>query len=142
MLNDILIRFRIGKYGLVAYIKQAFLQICLNKEHPDFVRFLWFTDIHDINPEAVILRFARVVLGLTSSSFLLNVALIHHLEKYLHLTEFKESIQKLILNLYVNDSTNTFNRVENAIQFYEKSKIALADACFNLRKWATNSKNI
>ena len=31
LLNDI--RFRIGKYGLVADIKQAFLQICLNEEH-------------------------------------------------------------------------------------------------------------
>ena len=64
------------------------------------------------------------------------------MEKYLHLTEFTEIIQKLILNLYVDDSTNTFNRVEDAIQFYKKSKIALTDASFNLRKWATNSKKI
>ena len=142
LLNDILIRFRIGKYGLVADIKQAFLQICLNEEHRDFVLFLWFTDIHAINPEVVILRFARVVFGLTSSPFLLNATIKHHLEKYLHLTEFTEIIQKLILNLYVDDSTNTFNRVEDAIQFYKKSKIALTDASFNLRKWATNSKKI
>ena len=33
------IRFRISKYSLVANLKQAFLQICLNKEHPGFVRF-------------------------------------------------------------------------------------------------------
>ena len=142
LLNDILIRFRIGKYGLVADIKQAFLQICLNEEHRDFVLFLWFTDIHVINPEAVILRFAPVVFGLTASPFLLNATIKHHLEKYLHLTEFTEIIQKLILNLYVDDSTNTFNRVEDAIQFYKKSKIALTDASFNLRKWATNSKKI
>ena len=64
------------------------------------------------------------------------------MEKYLHLAEFTEIIQKLILNLYVDDFTNTFNRVEDAIQFYKKSKIALADASFNLRKWATNSKKI
>ena len=37
---------------------------------------------------------------------------------------------------------DTFNRVEDAIQFYEKSKIAPADASFNFRKWATNSKKI
>ena len=64
------------------------------------------------------------------------------MEKYLHLAEFTEIIQKLILNLYVDHSTNTFNRVEDAIQFYKKSKIALADASFNLRKWAANSKKI
>ena len=117
LLNDILIRFRIGKYGLAADIKQAFLKIYLNKEYRSFVRFLWFTDIHDINPEVVILRFARVVFGLTLSPFLINPTIKHRLKKYLHLTEFKEIIQKLILNLYVDDSTNTFNRVEDAIQF-------------------------
>ena len=78
LLNDILIRFRIGKYGLVADIKQALLQICLNKEHRDFARFLWFADIHDINLEVVILRFARVVFGLTSSPFLLNATIKNH----------------------------------------------------------------
>ena len=64
------------------------------------------------------------------------------MEKYLHLAEFTEIIQKLILNLYVDDFTNTFNRVEDAIQFYKKSKIALADVSFNLRKWAMNRKKI
>ena len=132
----------IGKYGLVADIKQAFFQMCLNKDYRDFVRFLWFTYIHDINPEVVFLRFARVVFGLTSTPFLLDATIKHHLEKYLHLTEFKEIIQKLILNLYVDDSTNPYNGVEDAIQFHEKSKIALADASFYLRKWTANSKKI
>ena len=88
-----------------------------------FARFLWFTDIHAINPEVVILRFARVAFGLTSSPFLLSATIKHHLEKYLHLAEFTKIIQKLILNLYVDDSTNTFNRVEDAIQFYKNRKL-------------------
>ena len=33
LLKDILVRFRIDKYDLVTGIKQAFFQICLNKEH-------------------------------------------------------------------------------------------------------------
>ena len=64
------------------------------------------------------------------------------MKNLLQLKPFTEIIQKLILNLYVDDSTNTFNRVEDAIEFYKKSKSALADANFNLRKWATNSKKI
>ena len=39
LLNDVPIRFHNGKYGLVADIKQAFLQNCLNKEHRDFRLF-------------------------------------------------------------------------------------------------------
>ena len=99
LLNDILIRFRIGKYGLVADIKQAFLQIGLNEEHRDFVRFLGPTNIYAINPEVAILRFARVVFVLSSNPFLLNATIKHHFEIYLHLAEFTEIIQKLILNL-------------------------------------------
>ena len=64
------------------------------------------------------------------------------MKNLLQLKPFTEIIQKLILNLYVDDSTNTFNRVEDAIEFYKKSNSALADANFNLRKWATNSKKI
>ena len=73
---------------------------------------------------------------------MLNATLKHHLERYLHFTEYAEIIEKLVLNLYVDGSTNTFNQVEDVIHFYEKSKIALTDASFNIGKWATNSKKI
>ena len=54
-LQDILLRFRIGKIGLVADIKEAFLQISINKEHHDLVRFLWYEDIYEKIPELVTL---------------------------------------------------------------------------------------
>ena len=142
LLYNILIRFRIGKYGLVADIKQAFLQICLNEQHRDFVRFLWFDDVYAPDPRIIVLRLARVVFGLTPSPFLLNATVKCHLEKYLTLLEFKRFIEKLILNLYVDDSTNSFNNISEAVEFYKKSTDALAEASFDLRKWATNSKEI
>ena len=60
-LQDILSRFRIEKIGLVAYTIQAFLQISINKESHDLVRFLWYEDIYKENPELATLRFCRVV---------------------------------------------------------------------------------
>ena len=48
---------------LAADIKQAFLQISINKEHRDLIRFLWYEDIYKENPELVTLRFCRVVVG-------------------------------------------------------------------------------
>ena len=45
----------------------------------------------------------------------------------------------MTLNLYVDDSTNSFDTVETAIEFYEKSKSYLKEANFDLRKCATNS---
>ena len=55
-LEQILLRFRIGKIDLVADIKQAFLQISINEQYRDLVRFLWYGDIYKENPELVILK--------------------------------------------------------------------------------------
>ena len=38
------------------------------------------------------------------------------------------------MNLYVDDSTNSFNKLQIAIEFYEKSKARLKDANFELWK--------
>ena len=47
----ILIRFRFGKIGIVADVKQAFLQIEISEEHRNFLRFLWFKDVFSTNSE-------------------------------------------------------------------------------------------
>ena len=48
-------------------------------------------------------------------------------------------VKKLIFNLYVDDSTNSFDTIETAIEFYEKSKSCLKEGNFELRKWTKNS---
>lgn len=142
ILYDILIRFRVGKYGLVADIKQTFLQIYLHEDHRNFVRFLWFDDIYDKTSPVSIFRFTRVLFGLTSSPFLLNATLKVHLEKYLELPDYRDIIEKLLLNLYVDDSTNTFDNFDDAVEFYNKATAVLGDASFDLRKWATNNPDL
>uniref|UniRef100_A0A7M5WXV2 DUF1758 domain-containing protein n=1 Tax=Clytia hemisphaerica TaxID=252671 RepID=A0A7M5WXV2_9CNID len=68
---DILLRFRMNKIGILADIKQAFLNISIHPDHRDFLRFLW-RDPTSSDREVVVYRFLRVVFGLTSSPFLLN----------------------------------------------------------------------
>ena len=69
LLHDILIRFRIGKIGIVANVQQAFLQIEIDENHRGFLRFIWFDNVLSNNPSHVLVRFARVVFGLTCSPF-------------------------------------------------------------------------
>ena len=78
---DILLQFRSGKIGLVSDIKQAFLNIAIAEEHRDLLRFLWYENFDADDPEVIILRFTRVVFGLTSSPFLLNGTISSHLSK-------------------------------------------------------------
>ena len=137
LIFDILIRFRTRKIGIVADVKQTFHQIEIVKEHRDFLRFLWFKDIL-YNQETITLRFKRIIFGLTCSPFLLNGTIKEHLQKYLPLLDYREVVLQMLENLYVDDSSNSFNGIKQCLNFYEHSKKCLADANLHLRKWATN----
>ena len=62
-LFDTFIRFRLGKIALISGIKQVFLQIQIDTEHWDFLRFLWYANIRT-NFLPSVLRFTRLVFGL------------------------------------------------------------------------------
>ena len=138
-LYGILLRFPAGKFGLVANIKQAFLQIEITEEHRDLLSFLWFKNINDNPLTPTTFQFTRVVFELTLSPSLLNGTVKHPLEKYMLNPNFTEIIKKLMMNLYVDNSTNSFDSLQIAIEFYDKSKACLKDANFELRKWSTNN---
>ena len=88
------------------------------------------------------MRFKRIVFGLTCSLFLLNATVKLHLEKFLSIDSFKIFIEKLLLNLYVDDLNNSFDNIKDAIEFYKVSKKCLADGNFILHKWATNCEEL
>ena len=142
LLQEVLLRFRIGKIGLIADIKQAFLQIWIDPNHRDFVRFLWFDDIYKDNPKIVILRFCRVLFGLTCSPFILNGTINAHLEKFSDYANLKDFIYKFIRDLYVDDVSSSFDNIDNAYSFYKNASSILALAQFNLRKWDTNDNEL
>ena len=69
---------------LVADIEKAFLMISIDEKNRDTLRFLWVDDIDSELPRKQVLRFARVVFGVSSSPFLLNATIKHHIDKYRH----------------------------------------------------------
>ena len=75
-------RFRAHKVGLVADIQEAFLNIEVDEQQRDLMRFLWVDDINSEDPNIVIYRFCRVIFGMNCSPFLLNATLKHHVTKY------------------------------------------------------------
>ena len=76
-----------GKIGIVADIKQAFLQIFVDDNDRDSTRFLWFENINDTGSKIVIYCFTRAVFGRTLSPFLPNATLQHHLLKHLSIAD-------------------------------------------------------
>ena len=76
---DILLIHRVALGGNV---EKAFLMVSVEGKDRDSLRFLWKRDAEEETPEVIILRFTRVVFGVSSSPFLLNVTINHHMETY------------------------------------------------------------
>ncbi len=111
--------------------------ISIAKEDRDVMRFLWYRDVHGDQLDLMELRFARVVFGLSSSPFLLNATIRHHLESY-EATQ-PDLVKKIMRSLYVDDLATGADDEEQAFQMFTMSKEILKEAGFNLRKFFSNS---
>ena len=141
-LFDILLRFRVGKIGSIGDIKQAFLQICTDKNDRNYSRLLWFDNVNDTAPKIKILCFTCLVFRLSSSPFILNSTVKVHLEKYLNDSTKQNCILKQLHDLYVDDTKSSFNDNEEAFSFYKIASYIMRDGNFQLRKWASNDKDL
>ena len=130
-----MVRFRFNKIGILADIRQAFLTITIDNEHVDYLRFLWYD-----NERMVVYRFLRVVFGVTSSPFLLNATINHHLSKYLD--NEKGIVERVGDDLYVDDLVSGCNETSEGKTLYDKSKAIKSEARFDLRKWTTNDREL
>ena len=134
---DILIRFRTHKVALTADIEKAFLMASVAKQDRDVLRFLWLDDINKGAPEIVTLRFARVVIGVSASPFLLNATIKYHIERYEE--EDPEFVERFLRSIYVDDLTSGGSEDDAVYEQYLKAKLRLAEGGFNLRKFSSNS---
>ncbi|KAK3720463.1 hypothetical protein QZH41_010029 [Actinostola sp. cb2023] len=66
-LFDMMVKFRIHPVALVADIEKAFLMVGINERDRDMLRFLWFANAKEPDPDIVELRFCRLVFGLRPS---------------------------------------------------------------------------
>ena len=133
MLWGTLLRFRLGRVGVVGDLEKAFLQIVLREDERNVCCFLW----QHLDGTIVIYRLTRVFFGATSSPFLLQVTLKHHLE-----SEVKERdvAEELLRNLYVDDLVNSVDSDVEAANFWTKAVEIFHEGGFNLRKFQSNSQ--
>ena len=106
-LYSLLLKFRVHPIVLSADIENAYLQININEEHRDYLRFLWYRNLKE---ESIIrYRFTRVIFGVTSSQFLLNGTVQTHAKKYENIDpEFARKVKK---DFYVDDLKGTLMRI-------------------------------
>ena len=64
-LLDIILRFQLYATALTRDIEKAFLKVSIATKDRDSLRFLWIDNIASSLPKIVMLRFTRVVFGIT-----------------------------------------------------------------------------
>ena len=134
-INEILFRFRSYTVALVADIEKAFLMISVSPADRDVLRFLWVEDPFGDEVKLVNLRFTRVVFGVSSSPFLLNATMRHHLQLYQ--ASKPRLVEMLARSTYVDDIVAGADTESEAYQLYLDAKEVLIS--FNLRKFVSNS---
>ena len=121
--------------ALVAVIEKAFLMISVNPDDCDVLCFLWVEDPFE-DVDFVTLRFTRV----SSSPFLLNATIKHHLETYP--SSKPDLVEFLSRSTYVDDIVGGADSEDDAFRLYIESKEVLSHGSFNLRKFLSNSAQL
>ena len=144
LIPGIINRFRLGPIGVTSDIRKAFLQISINPNDRDVLRFLWYGKEGEIQE----FRHQRLVFGLTCSPFLLGAVIEHHLENVSSQIESGQqnysvsTLNKLKKSFYVDNCVTSLNTTEDLHIFIEESTKLLAEAQFDLRLWEYTSKNL
>ena len=137
---NILVTLRVHRIGLVADIEKAFHQIMIEESDRNLLRFLWFKNLKDEQPEIVQYRFRRLVFGLTSSPAILNAVIQKHLSCY---RDSEPRIMQLLAeSFYVDDFVGGVNNVEEGYKVFQTSRKVMKEGGFNLRKWHTNDMGL
>lgn len=79
LIPSLLIKFRINAIGIISDIEKAFLQIRIQPEDRDYLRFFWWKNNNSEN-EPQVYKHCRVVFGVKSSPFILSATIGYHLE--------------------------------------------------------------
>ena len=127
----LLFYFRTNKYAMLADIKQAFLMIKLDREY-DQNKFCFFWRKGN---NLICYRFRTIVFGYTSSPFILNYVMKHHVESY------PDDKCKKILenNFYVDNLIVTSNELGELHELYNLCYNRMKEGGFTLRSWNSNS---
>uniref|UniRef100_A0A8D8YQ79 Integrase catalytic domain-containing protein n=1 Tax=Cacopsylla melanoneura TaxID=428564 RepID=A0A8D8YQ79_9HEMI len=135
-LCSLLLRFRLGKYGLISDIEKAFLNIGLNDSERDFTRIVWLKDVtKPIDQENIsVLRHTRLPFGVVSSPFLLSCVIRTHLAKYTG-----DHIEKLRNNIYMDNILCAVDSVSEIGELVGTARKVFSEASLNLREWSSNS---
>lgn len=116
--------------------EKAFLQVEVNPEDRDALRFFWIDELSTKEMKPVMFRWNRVTFGLSPSPFLLRIVIRKHLSTS---KDMDPSLARYIEErLYMDDLLAGSDSTEEATRIIKRIIKAFNGACMKLTKWVTN----
>lgn len=141
---NLAMKFRTRKIVLIGDIAKMFLNIDVNENDRDYLRFLW-KETHESGPPRVY-RFSTLIFGATDSPFQAITCLQKLVSKQLlekELSEIDKRVCDVILHdTYVDDISTGGNTVEETLALMQGIQKLLNTAHFFVKKWKTNSPEL
>ena len=129
-----------GRYAIIADLKECFFQIGIPPEQRDYFRILWYAD-DDIDSIIEILRFDVHVWGIGSSPYV-STRCIHEVANQNRTSVSLMTVSALKKNTYVDDLLKSLDTIEQAKKLYHESTALFSDSGFKLMKWSANAEEI
>ena len=130
----VLVRVRFYPVALTGDMKQAFLQVRIQEDDRNALRFHWISDLETRRVE--VLRFTRALFGLAPSPFLLGAVIKQHLEACRN--SFPELVKEIEKSLYVDDLVSGGPTMQAAQGVKAGAINVFGQASFKLHKWHSN----
>lgn len=134
LLRDILVRNRLKPVALAGDLKQAFLQVRIQSEDRDALRFHWIKDKEMLNVE--VLRYTHALFGLVRSPLSLEGTLHQHLEGMKE--RYLSAVEEIKKSLYVDDVITGGETTEKVCKLKESAVTVFGEARLELHKWHSN----
>ena len=136
-----ILRFRMNKYGMIADVCKAFLQMVLHEDQRDVTRFYWLKSLEKKplldETNVQVYKFTRVLFGAKSSPSMLNLTINHHLSQYK-----TELSTKILQNMYVDNLICGYETTNEGKEFFLTGKQMFKEAGMYLREWYTNNNEV
>ncbi|XP_063631833.1 uncharacterized protein LOC134803058 [Cydia splendana] len=137
-LTELLLKFRTKRYGILADVEKAFLQVALQEDDRDVTRFLWLKDTTKEATEdnLLYLRFCRVPFGVVASPFLLTATIRHYISQ-----SNKALLKQVADKCYVDNLVTGADGLQEAKQIYEQTRTVFEQLSMNMRDWISNNQS-
>ncbi|XP_052071218.1 uncharacterized protein LOC127709652 [Mytilus californianus] len=139
-LIGVLCRFRKEQIAVICDIEQMFLQFNVNKDHRDYLRFLWWKD-DNLHGDPIEYRMNVHLFGAASSPGCANFGLKRVADDYED--EFGSDISDFLRNdFYVDDGLKSVASVDDAVSLVKRSQDMCNKGGLRLHKFQSNSKDV